>query len=141
VYAGLDDQQPLKISWAPSAGTAKITGSLAALSASFQRPTTQTQWDSFGYSREYIFADFQLSSDALEMGPQLGWTEQTNMTGSYFLRLNGDLVETGGNGSQLFRLQATGRPCLLNVGLVTAFDGNVPVEQPVGQVSICSNAP
>jgi hypothetical protein len=140
MFAGLDEQQPLKISWKPSAGTVRITGSLAALSASFQRPTTQTQWDSFGYSREYIFADFRLSSDALEFGPQLGWTEQTDMSGSYFLRLNGDLVETGGSGSQLYHMQATGRPCLLNVGIVTAFDGDAPVEQPLGQVSICTTA-
>jgi hypothetical protein len=141
IYAGLDEQQPLKISWAPSQGRVKVNGSLATLSASFQRPTTQTQWDSFGYSREYIFTDFQISSEALEMGPQLGWSEQANLSGSYFLRLNGDLVETGGDGSQLFRFQGTGRPCVLNVGLVTAFDGDIPVEQSVGQVSICSNTP
>ena len=140
LYAGLNDLEPLRFEWSPSIGQLKMTGSVATLSASFQRPTTQTQWDSFGYSREFIFADFTVSNTGLELSPQLGWTEQANLSGSYFLRINGDLVGTGGSGSQLFRMQALGRPCQLNVGLVTGFQGDVPVEQSLGQISICSTA-
>lgn len=140
LYAGLNDREPLKLSWSPALGQIKVTGSLATLSASFQRPTTQSQWDAFGYSREFIFADFTLTTTGLEVGPQLGWTEQASLSGSYFLRLNGDLVGTGGNGSQLFRMEGLGRPCQLKVGLVTGFQGEVPVEESLGQISICGTA-
>lgn len=140
LYAGLSDQEPLRMSWSPALGQLKIAGSLATLSASFQRPTTQSQWDSFGYSREFIFADFSLSSPDLEIGPQLGWNEQVKLSGSYFLRLNGDLVGTGGAGSQLFRMEGSGQPCLLKVTLVTGFKGQEPVEEPVGQISICGSS-
>lgn len=140
LLAGLSDEEPLKLQWSPASGQLKLVGSLATLSASFQRPTTQTQWDSFGYSREFIFADFTLTETELKMGPTLGWSEQTNMSGSYYLRLNGDLIGTGGAGSQLFRMQGMGRPCLLQVGLVTGFNANVPVEEPLGQISICQSS-
>lgn len=138
LLAGLNSDEPLKVTWSPSNGELKLVGSLATLSASFQRPTTQTQWDSFGYSREFIFADFTLSESELSLGPTLGWSEQSSLNGSYYLRLNGDLVGTGGSGSQLFRMQGLGRPCLLNVGLVTGFNGEVPQEEPLGQISICN---
>lgn len=137
LLAGLNEEEPLKLQWSPGSGQLKIVGSLATLSASFQRPTTQTQWDSFGYSREFIFADFTLTETELRMGPTLGWSEQTSLSGSYYLRLNGDLIGTGGSGSQLFRMQGLDRPCLLNVGLVTGFNGETPQEQPLGQISIC----
>jgi hypothetical protein len=140
LYAGLDEQSPLKLEWKPASGELKLVGSLATLSASFQKPTTQTQWEAFGYSREFIFADFTISAPTLELNSQLGWNEQVNMSGSYFLRLNGDLVGTGGAASQLFRFQGLGRPCLLNVGLVTGFQGEVPVEQALGQITICNSA-
>ncbi|MBM3381571.1 MAG: hypothetical protein FJY29_03925 [Betaproteobacteria bacterium] len=140
LYAGLDERSPLKLEWKPGAGELKLVGSLATLSASFQKPTTQTQWEAFGYSREFIFADFTISAPALELNTQLGWSDQVNMSGSYFLRLNGDLVGTGGSSSQLFRFQGLGRACVLNVGLVTGFQGEVPVEQPLGQISICNSA-
>ncbi|MEN9528616.1 MAG: hypothetical protein RI932_489 [Pseudomonadota bacterium] len=139
LYAGLDERSPLKLEWKPAAGELKLVGSLATLSASFQRPTNQTQWEAFGYSREFIFADFTISAPTLDLNTQLGWNEQTNMSGSYFLRLNGDLVGTGGSASQLFRFQGLGRPCVLNVGLVTGFQGEVPVEQALGQVTICNS--
>lgn len=138
LLAGLNENEPLKLKWSPARGVLKLVGSLATLSASFQRATTQTQWDSFGYSREFIFADFTLSESELGLSPALGWSEQTNLSGSYYLRLNGDLIGTGGSGSQLFRMQGLGRPCLLNVGLVTGFDGETPQEQPLGQISICN---
>jgi hypothetical protein len=140
LLAGLNQEEPLKLKWSPASGELKVVGSLATLSASFQRPTTQTQWDSFGYSREFIFADFTLTESELSLGPTLGWSEQTAMSGSYYLRLNGDLVGTGGSGSQLFRMQGLGRPCLLNVGLVTGFNGDTPQEQPLGQISICNSS-
>ena len=140
LYAGLDERQPLKVEWSPSAGKVKLVGSLATLSASFQRPTTQTQWDAFGYSREFIFADFVVSGSGLELNSQLGWSEQMTMSGSYFLRMNGDLVDAGGNGSQLFHMQALDKPCMLSVGLVTGFQGETPVEQPLGQMTICGNS-
>lgn len=138
LYAGLDANQPLQLEWDSGQNTLRLTGSVATLSAAFQRTTNQTQWDGFGYSREFIFAGFTLSGSALELNSQLGWSEQVNMSGSYFLRVNGDLVDAGGQNSRLFHMKASGRPCTLDVGLVTGFQGETPVEQALGQISLCA---
>lgn len=140
LYAGLDENQPLQVDWKPEQNNVKITGSLATLSAAFQRTTTQTQWDGFGYSREFIFTNFSFSAPQLEMNSQLGWSDQAVMNGSYFLRINGDLVEAGGQQSKLFHMKASGRACTLDVGLVTGFQGETPIEQSLGQISICTAA-
>jgi hypothetical protein len=140
LYVGLDERQPLITEWSPEQNRVRLSGSVATLSASFQRPASQTQWEGFGYSREFIFADFSISSPTLELNSQFGWSEQASLAGSYFLRINGDLVEAGGDKSRLFHLKGLGRPCTLEVGLVTGFQGETPVEQPLGQVSICSAA-
>ncbi|NBW80603.1 hypothetical protein EBR21_02510 [bacterium] len=138
LFVGLDERQPLQVEWNPQSSSVRLTGSIATLSAAFQRPTSQTQWDGFGYSREFIFTDFNLSGSNLELNETIGWGEQVTMQGSYFLRVNGDLVEAGGDQSKLFHLKALGKPCLLDVGLVTGFQGDVPQEQPLGQISICN---
>jgi hypothetical protein len=140
LYTGLDDQQKLQVEWTPNQNTVKLLGSMATLSATFQRPTTQTQWDGFGYSREFIFTDLTLSGTSLEMNSQLGWNEQTSMSGSYYLRVNGDLVDAGGQQSKLFHMKALGRPCVLDVGLVTGFENETPIEQSLGQINICNSA-
>jgi hypothetical protein len=138
LYTGLDDSQKLQVEWTANQNTVRLLGSLATLSASFQRPTTTTQWDAFGYSREFIFTDFTLTGADLEMNSQLGWNEQTIMNGSYFLRVNGDLVEAGGQQSKLFHMKALGRSCVLDIGLVTGFENQTPVEQSLGQINICN---
>ncbi|MEN9808477.1 MAG: hypothetical protein RLZZ488_44 [Pseudomonadota bacterium] len=138
LYAGLDENQPLQVDWQPAQNNVKISGSMATLSAAFQRATTQTQWDGFGYSREFIFANFSFSAPQLELNSQLGWSDQAVMNGSYYLRINGDLVEAGGQQSKLFHMKASGRACMLDVGLVTGFQGETPVEQSLGQISICT---
>ncbi len=140
LYAGLDEAHPLQVEWTPSQNSVRFLGSLATLSAASQRGATQTQWDGFGYTREFIFTNLTLSGTNIEMNSQLGWSEQTNMTGSYFLRINGDLIEAGGQNSKLFHMKALGRACVLDVGLVTGFQGETPVEQPIGQISICNAA-
>jgi hypothetical protein len=72
------------------------------------------------------------------MNSQLGWNEQTIMNGSYYLRVNGDLVEAGGQQSKLFHMKALGRSCVLDIGLVTGFENQTPVEQSLGQINICN---
>lgn len=140
LYAGLDENQPLQVDWQPAQNYVKLNGSLATLSAAFQRTTTQTQWDGFGYSREFIFTNFSFTAPQLELNSQLGWSDQAVMNGSYFLRINGDLVGAGGEQSKLFHMKASGRACTLDVGLVTGFQGETPVEQSLGQISICTAA-
>jgi hypothetical protein len=138
LFIGLDERQPLVVDWNPTANSVRLTGSIATLSAAFQRPTSQTQWDGFGYSREFIFTDFSYSGANVELNELFGWSEQVSMQGSYFLRVNGDLVEAGGQQSKLFHMKALGKPCLLDVGLVTGFQGEVPQVQALGQISICA---
>ncbi|MFZ9520274.1 MAG: hypothetical protein ACO3A4_07345 [Silvanigrellaceae bacterium] len=139
LYVGLDERQPLQVDWNPQANQVRLNGSIATLSAAFQRPTSQTQWDGFGYSREFIFTDFTVLGSTLELNDQLGWNEQASMQGSYFLRVNGDLIEAGGQQSKLFQMKALGRPCVLDVGLVTGFQGETPQVEALGQISICAS--
>lgn len=140
LYAGLDENQPLQVEWRPNQNSIRLTGSLATLSAAFQRVSTQTQWDGFGYSREFIFTDFEVSSPQFELNSQLGWSDQATLSGSYFLRVNGDLIEAGGQQSKLFHMKGLGRACVLDVGVVKGFRDGIPEEDPLGQISICSTA-